>query len=56
MVVLTTSAADEDISSAYAHHVNAYVRKPIDFQLFLTTVRDLGNFWLAIVTLPPELV
>ena len=55
VVVLTTSAADEDIGAAYSHHVNAYVRKPIDFEAFLTTVRAVGDFWLAIVTLPPEL-
>lgn len=55
VVVLTTSAADEDVIAAYRHHVNAYVRKPIDFEAFLGTVREVGDFWLAIVTLPPSL-
>lgn len=54
VVVLTTSAAEEDVGAAYARHVNAYVRKPIDFEAFLQTVRVVGDFWLAIVTLPGE--
>lgn len=55
VVILTTSGADEDVAKAYRQHVNAYVRKPIDFEQFLVTVRDIGDFWLSIVTLPPAL-
>jgi len=53
VVVLTTPSADEDVLAAYRHHVNAYVGKPIDFEQFLMTVRDIGDFWLTIVPLPP---
>lgn len=53
VVVLTTSSADEDVLAAYRHHVNAYVRKPIDVEQFLLAVRQIGEFWLTIVTLPP---
>jgi two-component system response regulator len=53
VVVLTTSSADEDVLSAYRHHANAYVRKPVEFPQFLATVREVGDFWLTIVTLPP---
>src|SRR3954451_8069588 len=36
VVVLTTSAADEDILRSYQLHANAYVTKPVDFERFIT--------------------
>src|SRR5258705_5699113 len=35
IVVLTTSAADEDILRSYQLHANAYVTKPVDFNRFV---------------------
>lgn len=55
VVVLTTSTADEDVTSAYRFYVNAYVRKPVSFQAFMEAVREIGTFWLSLVVLP-ELV
>ena len=52
VIVLSTSGAAEDILGAYDHHVNAYVRKPIDFDDFIRAVRSLEDFWLSIVRLP----
>ena len=53
VVVLTTSASDEDVVRAYDHHVNAYIRKPIDLNQFVEMVHKIDEFWLGIVTLPP---
>ena len=52
VVVLTTSASDEDVMRAYEHHVNAYVRKPIGLDRFVEIVQSIDEFWLGIVTLP----
>jgi CheY-like chemotaxis protein len=54
VVVLTTSAADEDIVGAYDAHVNAYIRKPIDFEQLVHVVRAIDGFWFGVVSLPPD--
>jgi len=45
VVILTTSAAPEDRSRAYRHHVNGYVIKPRDVQGFRTLVHNLHRYW-----------
>ncbi|MCF7853346.1 MAG: response regulator [Candidatus Pacebacteria bacterium] len=52
VVILTTSAADEDILRAYQLHVNCYVRKPLDLDQFVKVVQSIESFWLSIVELP----
>ena len=54
VVVLTTSAADEDVYRAYGLHANCYICKPVDFGTFVRIVNSLENFWLSIVKLPPK--
>jgi len=52
-VVLMTSSADEqDILTAYDRHVNCYVTKPVDMDKFIEAVRSIEDFWLTIVRLP----
>lgn len=45
VVVLTSSSEQQDIYDSYANGANAYVRKSIDFEEFLETVRCLEKFW-----------
>jgi CheY-like chemotaxis protein len=52
VVVLTTSDAEEDILRSYRLHANAYVTKPIDFSSFVDVVREIEDFFLAVVKLP----
>jgi len=47
VVILTSSSQVEDIQKAYDNGANAYVRKPIDFQQFLESVRCLEQFWIS---------
>lgn len=47
VVVLTTSAADRDLASAYDSHVNAYVVKPVDYESLEKMLHDTSTFWLA---------
>ena len=52
VVVLTTSDAEEDILRSYDLHANAYVTKPVDFNRFLTVVRQIDEFFVTVVRLP----
>ncbi len=54
VVVLTTSQADEDILRSYSLHANAYVTKPVDFERFITVVRQIDEFFVTVVKLPPR--
>lgn len=54
VVVLTTSASDEDVLRSYEHHVNAYIRKPVDLNRFVEIAHSIDDFWLGVVTLPPS--
>jgi CheY-like chemotaxis protein len=56
VVVLTTSASEDDVLHAYREHVNCYIRKPIRLQDFINVVRSIDEYWLSIVTLPPSTV
>jgi two-component system, chemotaxis family, response regulator Rcp1 len=52
VVVLTSSAAEEDILKTYNLHVNCYISKPVNLEQFYTVVQLIENFWLSIVKLP----
>ncbi len=53
VVVLTSSREEGDRYRSYLSGVNAYVRKPVDFDEFTQAVRQLGLFWLVINEPPP---
>ncbi|HKV91836.1 MAG TPA: response regulator [Candidatus Angelobacter sp.] len=54
VVVLTTSAADQDIKRSYELHANCYITKPVDLNQFLETMNVVEEFWLSVVKLPPK--
>jgi CheY-like chemotaxis protein len=54
IVVLTTSEAEEDVLASYLLHANAYVRKPVDFDQFVSAVRAIDDFFIEVVRLPPN--
>src|SRR5215510_3751453 len=51
VVVLTTSAAEEDILRSYKLHANAYVTKPVDVDAFMSAVRQIDEFFVQVVRL-----
>ncbi len=55
VVVLTTSQAEEDILRSYALHANAYISKPVDFEKFVSVIRQIDDFFLTLVKLPYSL-
>jgi CheY-like chemotaxis protein len=54
VVVLTTSKAEEDVLRSYKLHANAYVTKPVDFERFIEVVRQIDEFFVTVVKLPPR--
>ena len=52
VVIVTSSNQDPDIKTAYELGANSYVVKPVDFEAFMATMRDLGFYWLAINQVP----
>ena len=53
VVILTTSQAEEDILRSYSLHANAYISKPVDFERFMDVIRQIDNFFVTVVKLPP---
>ena len=53
VIVLTTSASDQDLVEAYHKSVNAYIRKPVSLDRFIQVVNSIDDFWLGVVALPP---
>ena len=53
IVVMTTSAAEQDIVRSYDLGANSYVTKPVTFESLSDVVRTLGQYWFEIVELPP---
>jgi CheY-like chemotaxis protein len=49
VVVLTTSAAEEDILRSYNTHANAYVTKPVDFTQFMDVIHQIDHFFVSVV-------
>jgi two-component system, chemotaxis family, response regulator Rcp1 len=54
VVILTTSASEEDILRTYQLHANCYITKPVDLEGFLKVVKSIDTFWLSVVKLPPD--
>ncbi|MEQ8963410.1 MAG: response regulator [Coleofasciculus sp. C2-GNP5-27] len=54
VIILTTSAAERDILKTYELNGNCYVTKPIDLEQFMSVVKIIEAFWLAVVQLPSE--
>jgi CheY-like chemotaxis protein len=48
VVVLTSSKEESDLMRSYDLGVNSYIRKPVDFDQFVETVRHIGFYWMLI--------
>jgi CheY-like chemotaxis protein len=54
VIILTTSQADEDILKTYNLHANGYIVKPVDLEQFFRIIKQIKEFWMSIVVLPPH--
>jgi CheY-like chemotaxis protein len=52
VVVLTTSAAEDDVRRSYQLHANAFVTKPVDLDGFIAAIRQIDHFFVSVVRLP----
>lgn len=52
IVMLTPSREEQDVIESYKLGVNSYIVKPVDFEQFTETVRQLGFYWLLTNELP----
>ena len=54
VVVLTSSDEDMDIIRTYDLRANSYVKKPVDYESFMSTVKGLGLYWTTTNLRPPR--
>ncbi len=52
VIVLSSSAAEQDIVRAYELRANCYITKPLDLEQFFAVVGLIEDFWLTIVEFP----
>jgi CheY-like chemotaxis protein len=53
VVILTSSKEERDLVTSYQIGVNSYIQKPVDFNQFRETVKQLGLYWLVVNQSPP---
>jgi CheY-like chemotaxis protein len=56
VVMVTSSREEQDLVRSYQLGVNAYVVKPVDFQKFVESVKQIGFFWAILNEPPPDSV
>lgn len=52
VVILTSSAAEQDILKAYELQANCYITKPMNVEQLVRVVKAIEHFWFSIVKLP----
>ncbi len=52
VLMLTTSARQDDIGTAYALGANTYICKPIRFARFVDVIRDVAWYWSRVARVP----
>lgn len=52
VIVLTTSAEDQDIQEAYRLGCNSYIVKPVEFSKFIEVASQVEVYWCALNTSP----
>lgn len=54
VVLFSGSCEESDIIQVYRAHANGYVQKPVAFEEFCRTIRQLGAYWLSANQAPPQ--
>ncbi len=53
VIVLSTSTDCEDVTTCYQLGASCYITKPGSVDRFIAMMRQIEEFWLDLVTLPP---
>lgn len=53
VVMLTSSNIERDVALGYRLGANSYLQKPVEFERFRETVRQLGLYWMTMNEPPP---
>ena len=48
VVVLTSSDNDEDILASYRLTANSYIQKPVNYDAFISAVKQVGLYWMLL--------
>jgi len=48
ITMLTSSNEEQDVISCYKLGVNSYIQKPVTFEKFENTVKELGVYWVYV--------
>lgn len=48
VVILTSSAAQPDVDTAYANHVSSYLVKPMDYAEYVALFKTVTKYWLTL--------
>ena len=48
VAILTSSKEERDVVNGYHLGVNSYIQKPVDFDQFRETVKQLGLYWMLV--------
>ena len=54
VVIMTSSKQEQDLVRSYQLGANSYIQKPVDFDQFHSTVKQLGYYWLLVNQPPPQ--
>jgi len=52
LVILTSSKEERDLINGYGLGANSYIQKPVDFDQFRETIKNVGLYWLVINQAP----
>lgn len=52
VVVLTSSMEERDLKRCYELGVNSYILKPVDYNEFSKTIKNVGRYWLRLNLIP----